>query len=152
MGELSPDNKQLTFTAFDPVQGRGHEVARVSTDGAAVNWDLSPDGSRIALAKFGESRIRILPVAGGEPRDIAVKAWRCSGNGFDWSADGKGFYVSRYSPRSATLLYVDLEGRATALWEQRGSGVTWGVPSPDGRHLAILGMAGDINVCMIENF
>ena len=50
------------------------------------------------------------------------------------------------------LLYVDLEGRATSLWQQKGSYGTWGVPSPDGSKLAILGTTVDQNVWMLENF
>ena len=41
--------------------------------------------------------------------------------------------------RGATLLYIDLNGRASALWEQNGGLRTWGVPSIDGRHVAMLG-------------
>src|SRR5215831_5680376 len=56
---------------------------------------------------------------------------------------GQGFYVSSSSPRGATLLYIDLKGKVSALWEQKGSWQTWGIPSPDGRHLAILGFTID---------
>jgi hypothetical protein len=69
-----------------------------------------------------------------------------------WAADGKGFYGSSRTPRGSTLLYVDLQGNARALWEQRGSDLTEGIPSPDGRHLAMLGMSQNHNMSMIENF
>jgi hypothetical protein len=51
-----------------------------------------------------------------------------------------------------TLLYIDLNGHASAVWEQKGGVQTWGVPSPDARHLAILGYTVDSNVWMLENF
>ena len=153
VAERAGDQKQLVFTAFDPVKGRGREVTRMATDRRSVYiWDLSPDGSQIAIvAPPGENRIRLLPLAGGEPRDLIVKGW----HGFrsvDWTPDGKGFYVGSSSLRGATLLYIDLKGDVSPVWEQKGSFRTWGVPSPDGRHLAILGYTVDSNVWMLENF
>ena len=153
LGEQTEDQKQLLFIAFDPVKGRGREVARIATNpGSQYNWDLSPDGSQIAEAIPGENRIRLLPVRGGQPRDIVINGWSDFNAGPDWAPDGKGFYVSSSSPRGATLLHVDLKGNVNALWEQKGSWQTWGVPSPDGRHLAILGLTVDSNVWMTENF
>jgi hypothetical protein len=151
VAERTEDEKQLVFTAFDPVKGRGREVARIPTDPAFhYSWDLSPDGSQIALAyPTGENRIRLLPLAGGAPHNLLVNGWSRFSAGPDWSPDGKAFYVGSSSPRGATLLYIDLEGYATALWEQKGSFETSGVPSPDGRHLAIESYTADSNVWML---
>ena len=153
VGERVGDQKQLVFTAFDPVKGRGREVTRMATDRRSVyNWSMSPDGSQVAIVvPPGENRIRLLPLAGGEPRDLIVKGWY----GFrsvDWAPDGKGFYVGSSSLRGATLLYIDLKGDVRPVCEQKGNFRTWGVPSPDGRHLAILGYTVDSNVWMLENF
>ena len=154
LGELTDDQKQVVLTAFDPMKGRGREVTRVATNpGFVYNWDLSPDGSQIALQfPNGENRIRLLPTAVGVPRDLVVSGWYGFRYGPDWAPDGKGFYVGSSSPTGATLLYIDLEGRASPVWEQQGSLGTWGVASPDGRHLAILGYTVDSNVWMLENF
>ena len=154
VGERTEDQKQIVFTTFDPVKGRGREVARIATDPRlGYHWNLSPDGSQIAMMfPAGENRIRLLPLAGGTPRDVVVNGW----SGFEsrpvWSPDGKGFYVGAWSPRGATLLYVDLEGHASPMWEQKGIISTWGVASPNGRHLATKGTTVDSNVWMIENF
>ena len=154
VAEQADDQKQLVFTAFDPIKGRGREVTRIATQpGFGYNFDLSPDGSLIALSfPAGENRIRLLPLAGGEPRDLVIKGLYGFSSGPDWAPDGEGFYVGSSSPRSGTLLYIDLNGHASALWEQKGSFQTWGVPSPDGRHLAIMGYTVDSNVWMLENF
>ena len=74
--------------------------------------------------------------------------------GLDWSADGKGLYCGSVSPLRRTLLYVDLQGNARVLWQYKaaGSGGIWGIPSPDGRYLAILGTASNSNVWMLEGF
>jgi Tol biopolymer transport system component len=153
LGEQTEDQKQLIFTAFDPVKGRGREVARIATNpGSGNNWDLSPDGSQIAEAVPGENRIRLVPVRGGQPYDLVLNRWSSFNAGPDWAPDGKGFYVSSSSPRGAALLHIDLKGNVSPLWEQKGSWQTWGVPSPDGLHLAILGFTVDSNVWMTENF
>jgi eukaryotic-like serine/threonine-protein kinase len=154
VGERTEDEKQLVFTAFDPVKGRGREVARIATDPALrYNWDLSPDGSQLALAyPTGENRIRLLPLSVGAPRDLVVNGWYGFTSGPDWSPDGKGVYVGSSSPRGATLLYIDLEGHSSTVWEQKGSFQTTGVPSPDGRHLAIESYTVASNVWMLENF
>jgi len=48
---------------------------------------------------------------------------------------------------------VDLKGNARVLWQYKGgSDAIWGVPSPDGRHLAIRGDATNSNVWVIEGF
>ena len=73
-------------------------------------------------------------------------------NSVDWSADGKSLFVSSQSPTAATLLHVDMEGRATPLWNQRGSWRTFAIAAPNGRELAIMGQTSNSNVWMIENF
>jgi serine/threonine protein kinase/Tol biopolymer transport system component len=153
MAEPSEDGSQLVFTAFDPVKGRGREVERITNDGQAENWDLSPDSSQLAmLFPPGGNRIRLLPLGGGAPRDLVVTGWYGFNSGPDWSPDGKGLYVGSSSPRGATLIYIDLSGHASAVWEQKGSFETWAAPSPDGRHLAILGYTVDSNAWLLENF
>ena len=50
IAERTADGQQLVLTAFDPIKGRGSELIRVRTDpAAAYKWDLSPDGTRIAI-------------------------------------------------------------------------------------------------------
>ncbi len=154
LGEQTDDDRQLIFTAFDPVKGRGREVTRISTDPRLqYNWNLSPDGSQIALEfPAGQNRIRLLSLTEGKRRDIAVDGWHGFTDGPEWSPDGKGFYIGVSSRRGATVLYVDLKGQASPVWEQKGGLQTWGVASPDGRHLAMLAWTVDSNVWIIENF
>jgi len=61
-------------------------------------------------------------------------------------------FVSTLEPGGAALLHVDLNGEARPNWRQPQSTVTWGLPSPDGRHLAILGSRSEANVWLIDNF
>ena len=154
MGEESEDQKQLVFTSFDVLKGRGRELTRIATlPGRVYNFGMSPDGSQIAVPfPPGENRIRLVSLRGDASRDLVANGYWGFDGAPDWSPDGKGFYVGSSSPRGATLLYIDLKGQVSALWEQKGSFWTWGDPSPDGRHLAILGETMDSNVWMIENF
>jgi Tol biopolymer transport system component len=160
--EETPDATQVIFSGFDPAHGRGQELTRINLPrpNPGYAWDLSPDGSRLAYAQYDlrEGRIQILPLAGGEAHEVYVKG-RSSFVSLNWAADGKGLLigvqVGTLIASGSPLLYVDLEGRAEDLWQQAPGGVwwgTWGVPSPDGRHLALLGYGFDSNVWMLENF
>jgi serine/threonine protein kinase/Tol biopolymer transport system component len=154
VGERTEDEKQLVFTAFDPVKGRGGEITRVETDPRAwYPWQLSPDGSQIAmLFPAEENRVRLMPLGAGAPRDSVVSGWHGLTDGPNWSPDGKGFYVGSSSPSGVTLLYIDVNGQASPVWEQKANLDIWTVPSPDGRHLAIEGWTVNSNVWMLENF
>jgi eukaryotic-like serine/threonine-protein kinase len=153
--EESQDRKQLTLTAFDPMEGRGKVLLAVQVDPAAqFASGLSPDGSIFALAKFNEPEIhiRLFSLSGGQGREITVKGWP-NITGLDWSPDGKGMYCSAISSQGSTLLYVDLQGSARVLWQHKGSyGTGWGIPSPDGRYVAINADVSSSNVWMVEGF
>jgi Tol biopolymer transport system component len=163
IAEPTGDHKQMIFTAFDPLQGRGRELARVDVDRSAdYAWDLSPDGARIAFLKreprsdgkiYGsEGPIRILSLNGEPQREIHIKGVNKFREYVDWAADGKGLIIARPAGTGAELLYVDLFGNSSVLWHQKGAVPVRGVPSPDGRHLAILCLGAYNNVWMIDNF
>jgi hypothetical protein len=154
LAQSSGDGKKIIFSAFDPLQGKPHEVVTLDVHPSGVhNWMPSPDGSRIVFGEFNplEGRIRLLSLKGDPERDLVVKGW-AGFNSVDWMADGKSFLVSSQSPTSSTLLHVDLQGHATPLWDQRGTWRTWAIAAPNGRELAIMGMTSGSNVWMIENF
>jgi Tol biopolymer transport system component len=153
--EVSQDQKKFTFTALDPVKGRG-KVLRTVEKNPSVHFAgsaLSPDGTTVAISQGGEAEIhiRLLSLSGGSDREITVKVWP-NITGLDWSHDGKGLYVGSVSPQGDTILYVDLKGHTWVLWQQKGGVYTWGAPSPDGRYLAILGGVTNSNVWMLEGF
>jgi Tol biopolymer transport system component len=164
--EESPDHKQLIFSATEPSkEPRRQELARVNLQPPVIrySWDLSSDGSRLAFAQSGErgisityppreGRIQILPLAGGEVREIKVSGWNGLSRLF-WAANGRGL-VSTSGGLGETLLYVDLEGHAQVIWQQKMPyyDENWGIPSPDGHHLAVLGYTTEANVWLLENF
>jgi eukaryotic-like serine/threonine-protein kinase len=152
IGERTPDRKQIIFTELDPVKGRGRELARSNTDLATdYHWDLSPDGTHIALLKHRDQSVQILSLNGRAPQDITSRE-RKTLSSVVWTADGKGLFVSSYTARGADMLYMDLQGNTRLLWEQPGGIEIYGVPSPDGRHLAMRGWNVEGNMWMMENF
>ena len=162
LSEESPDHKQLIFSAFDPSQGGRRELTRVNLNQpvAVYGWDVSADGSHLAFAQREdhEGRIQILPLAGGQAREVNVGGW-VGLSPLYWEPDGKALLVtaSGAAPPGDLLLHVDLEGRAQVVWQHKGvTGFNYeairGVPSPDGRHLAVLGYTNDSNVWLLENF
>jgi WD40 repeat protein len=144
----------LTITSFDPFKGRGSVLKTIETDPTvAYDWDLAPDGSKLAIYRVGEAeaRVRLISLDGGEDRESAVKGWGDL-QSIDWSPDGKAFYCGSVSQEGATLLRIDLQGHAWVLWHQKGATATWAPPSPDGRHLAVLGQIVNSNLWMLEGF
>jgi len=141
-------NNELVFSAFDAQKGRDRELFRVERD---PWWELSPDGSLLAVFA-GENdvvKIRIFSSAGELQREMPQILGRFWGAG--WSHDGQGLYVATGTRR--VLLYIGLENPNQEVVSQQE---TWfpgnPTPSPDGRHLALLGFTQDFNVWMLENF
>jgi eukaryotic-like serine/threonine-protein kinase len=169
LAERTTDGKQLIFTAFDSLRGRGRELAKFDIDRAAATtyvWDLSPDGTRVAILKYSEGRIHVLPLGGQASQQIDVKGWK-NLQSVSWAANGKGLFASSLTTGSAVLLHVDFRGKARLLWEQKGSispagrpwdeplggpSAPWAIPSPDGRHVAIYSWTLSANMWMMENF
>ena len=151
--EASQDDKQFTVTAFDPLKGRDQVLRTIQKDPATYHSGLSPDGSTFAISKTGEADIHIclLPLAGGSDGEVTVKGWPNLTDLF-WASNGKGFYCGSAATQGRTLLYVDLKGNAKVLWRFKGTGEFWGVPSPDGRYVAIQAPVYNSNAWMLEGF
>ncbi|MBV9295133.1 MAG: protein kinase [Acidobacteriaceae bacterium] len=157
--ERSKDTKSFALTAFDPIHGRGKLLRTVPRDPGFYRYTdaLSPDGSTFALAKGGESEthIRLLSLTDGADREIIAKGV-ANITGLDWSADGKGIYCSSQSSQAATLFHVALSGNSQVLWQTKGGAGfntnLFGIPSPDGRYIAIHAGAISSNVWMVQGF
>ncbi len=152
IAEQSQDGKQLIFTAFDALGGRGKEITTLEIDpGGDYVWELSPDGTRIAILKSSEAKISFLSLGREARREIPVRGWN-SLDAVAWTANGTGLLVSSRIERASVLLYADLQGNSQVLWKHEGGMATFGIPSPDGRHLAMLGQTLNSNIWMMENF
>jgi DNA-binding winged helix-turn-helix (wHTH) protein/Tol biopolymer transport system component len=154
LDERSLDGRQVIITAFDPLKGRGRLLRTVNVDPGSPYYLGGIQGaSTLALLKAGAAsgRIRLLSLTGRADRNIIVRGWGNIWN-VDWSPQSKFFYCGSASPRQATLLRVDSEGRARVLWTQNGLSRASGVPSPDSRLLAISAQTTKTNVWMLQDF
>jgi serine/threonine protein kinase len=157
-GPPSAGKNELVIAAFDPRSGPGKELVRIPLEvgtsagiGFDYWWQLSPDGSRIGIVKRHGNQIQLVPLGGGQTRTITTKGYSDLLD-LNWAMDSQSMFVSTLEPDGATVLHVDLNGDAQRVWHQSQAVFTWGLPSPDGRHLAILGSNSEANVWMIDNF
>ena len=144
---------KLIFTALDPVRGRRGEIFRLASDPAgSVAWDLSRDGSTLAIVGLDEikDRIRLVDVQTGSARSISVGD-SANLSGISWSADGRSWFITSSSVRGAALLRVRVNGEISELWKTPNI-VGSPVASPDGRNLAFTVLTHNSNAWMIENF
>jgi eukaryotic-like serine/threonine-protein kinase len=165
LAEVTPDHTELVFTEVDPMSGRRGERARFGigpSRSSQYDWDVSPDGSRIAILKQSEATITLLSLIDNSSRHISVRAGPKLYS-LDWNAGGDGLFVSALVNGGSALLHLDLNGDAQKLWYVEGGIRRPGdlflpplaphaVPSPDGRHLAIQSQTVSANIWLLENF
>jgi Tol biopolymer transport system component len=152
------NGSELVVDSFDPLSGKGKELRRVPVEpgrsaevGFDYAWQLSPDGSEIAIMRRHQNQIRLVPVDGSPERIITLRGYPDLGD-LSWDLDSRSLFVSPYDPGHSVLLRVDFNGNARRLW--RGPQINPLLPamSPDRRHLAINNESHQANVWMIENF
>jgi Tol biopolymer transport system component len=152
-----PHGSRIVFHALDPVQGKGRRLAdiRYTSPNAGYEWDVSPDGSQIALLDLDDrgARIVIISTSDGSSKPIPLEPGAGKPLSISWAADGKGFYVSSRGYEAWDLLYLTMAGKVRTLWHPNAR--QWVVnpkPSPDGKHLAFNVESFDANVWLIDNF
>ena len=143
----------VVVSEVDPAKGtKGREIYRDSAVKFAgpdvspdAKWLATPSGTKIILRSFA---------TGAVVREIAVHGATSAMNlvNLDYAADGKGFFASQTTPTETRQLYVDLSGKASVLWRQSGKSTVWGIPSPDGKYLAMMVYTDDSNVYTLDDF
>lgn len=159
VAEQSDDKKEMIVTTLDPIKGRGQELARFAID---PNMDIShylqgrvsPDGAYLLALRGAKGPIEIRSLSGGRSRIIQpvnVENLLVVG----WAADGNGFFATNRTKYGSEILHVDLQGNTRFLYKSSSKsyvGACGGVPSPDGRHLAIYDLQQSANMWMMESF
>ena len=158
-------NQQLFFS-FDPATGANMELKSASgidRDSDLPNWELSPNGKYLArsiLKPNQDAAIRIFSIADGSDNTVEVRGWPVL-IGIYWSADGKKLWAGGVNPKRAgfggantcPLLEIGLDGKVRVMASLSDVCFYVGIPSPDGRYVAIEGAKADnSNVWLVQNF
>jgi hypothetical protein len=109
LGEAN--ERQFIFSEFDPLGGSKRELARLEMDPSILFvWDLSPDGSRVAVAERLQQngRIRIVDLGTAALREIPI-SW-VNLDSIGWAADAQALFVTSWSSLGESLLRVALDG------------------------------------------
>jgi DNA-binding winged helix-turn-helix (wHTH) protein/Tol biopolymer transport system component len=153
----SADRAFVVFSDFDPITGKGKDLTKIATpvDFGTIyySWDLSPDGSEIALGEPGErgTRIRIISLVGAPERQVTVSGWR-DFKSIRWAADGTGFFLLVETNDMSTFLRVDHLGNARVLVDKNRQIHFDFAPSPDGRWFAFAEVDLSANVFLFSGF
>ncbi len=149
---MVPDQTQIVITAFNPVTASPKEFMRIPVEaGAQYDWALSPNGREIAIVKeeLTGCNVRLLDVGKDEEHTIPLSGiLNCTS--LDWAWDSMSMFIAGSRAGTLTLLRVAKDGKVQPLWTQPHASGTWGVPSPDGRYLAIRSDSTDANVWSID--
>ena len=145
---------QLIFFALDPTNGPGAELAETKLGmPEMLEWSISPEGSRIAVASQDQLReqIRILDPLNGTERNIQLphdwKVWS-----LNWTSDGSALFAA-VQTTGYFLARIDLNGKIQMLLDRgRAQWLSNPSPSPDGRYLAFSQRTFESNVWLMENF
>ena len=146
--EPTEDGKHMVVTAFDPLEGRGAELAEFDVGPGQRYGVLSPDGTRIA--KTGPAGLITIFFLRGRSTQVIKVRGRNDLQTSSWAGDGKSLFVLAGVNPKLAILNVDLRGNAHFLRDH-----VWpsDLPaSPDGRHLAFMSQTEESNMWMMENF
>jgi DNA-binding winged helix-turn-helix (wHTH) protein/Tol biopolymer transport system component len=151
-------DQEFVYYALDPIRGKGAELTRRKwTPSVMGDWDISPDSCVLAYPSHDsfDTRISLLPLRSSgcvsKPRDISLtgvhRIW-----GVVWDAEGTGLYVALADWKTfdgkAPLLFTDLKGNSRQILKTVG--ISWAVPSPDGKRLAFWMATPDRNVWRVQ--
>jgi len=145
---LSQDQgNEILFYPLDPVRGKGDRLlAKIQRRPNYFSWDVSPDGSGLAVV---DTRKKILILADGAWRELPIEERWGNLVSIAWSADGKGFFVTS---GEHGVLHVTTGGKVNALTHgDFGQWLEHPVVSPDGKYLAFQAQTNNFNAWMIEN-
>jgi Tol biopolymer transport system component len=146
----------LIFYSFDPVKGKGKELARTKLPrpGDDLDWSVSPDGLRIAIStpRLLGAQVRVLDTRNGTEHTLKLAEgwfiWSMS-----WAASSDAVFLGAQSKEGYSLARLDLNGNFRVLLN-RGRNQWLGrvVPAPDGHRLAFAQQSFEGNAWLLENF
>ena len=166
--EFSPDGNALFYRKGDSLMTRDLETGQEKeilefpglTQGKVfVNWDLSPDGKRFAIAERSpetDVRLRTVSATGGEPKELFHKSGKAI-PAVEWAPDGQGvlflMLMSKKGPEGTELWHISAEGGEPRKLLDLGPG--WWGPlrvHPDGKRIALSRATSKSELWAMENF
>ena len=96
-------------------------------------------------------QIRIVSLRGEPTLEFQVKDAPSLMNSL-WAADGKALFVGAEESGGYALWRIGLDGKAQPVIANHTPDAILGLPSPDGRNLAVMAVTNNQNVWMMENF
>jgi hypothetical protein len=160
--ERTLDQKEIVFTALNPLSGPGREIARIATaslpnesvcgpDDVCYPWALSRDGGTIAVHGHRSNHFEVITTKTGRTGSLDVHDWSVQ-DLVSWSASGDGLFVSAVRGQDALIRYVGLNGETRVVLHETGTLRTTAFASPDSQRLAVMRWRESRNVWMIDNF
>jgi Tol biopolymer transport system component len=148
---------KVVFSRLDPLKDEGEPFySRAKTANESELFALSPDGTQLAMSlRTGAANfIRTVKFDGTDRvLNTADIPTREPTDALQWSADGKGWFAEVASPTRSSLnanrlYFIDRSGKETLLG--RSNGRIYGIPSPDGKKLAVMETTGDSNIWSLQ--
>lgn len=146
------NEKQIVFSAFDPVKGRKAELVKVPFNRVRTGWDLSPDGMRLAISEFSyhKGEINLVPVDGGARQKISAMPWTELIT-VAWAADGRSLFLASFSSRGTAIVHLDLAGHSKLLFKPIWHILTLEA-SPGGKYIAFGPVISNSNAWTMSSF
>jgi beta-lactamase regulating signal transducer with metallopeptidase domain/Tol biopolymer transport system component len=162
-----PDTQQARLMARDPGSGNEKELFRVenASNAQSLNYALSPDGRRLALATFETKhspmtlirRILTMPAQGGEPKELLKDENLRQYPLIAWTPDGQFLLFNSSSEGSYAIWLIPAGGglaRELCRPQTMMYGALWSALDvhPDGRRIAFDCYEYRHEVWAMENF
>ena len=144
--------EQIVFSLFDPVKGRKAELVKVPFHRVHTGWDLSPDGTRVAIIEFNyqKGEVSLVPLNGSASQKISAMPWTELIT-VAWAADGKSLFLASFSSRGTAIVHLDFAGHAKLLFKPNWHILTL-EPSPGGNSLAFGPLISNSNAWTMGSF
>ncbi|MCK4785227.1 MAG: PD40 domain-containing protein, partial [Desulfobacteraceae bacterium] len=151
-------NSKISKILFRDIEtGRENVFYRSPSDEFIFNIALSPDGQSLALRRVGPTSLKIVPVAGGEPRELPeFEKVATIHKPIAWTADSKYILFSGNEPGGGKhpLYRISVDSGKTEKLGLKMNRYFALSAHPDGQRILISGSesASESEVWVMENF
>jgi DNA-binding winged helix-turn-helix (wHTH) protein/Tol biopolymer transport system component len=148
VGELNGGHYR--FSTFDPVAQTGKNLLPITGPEEHLQWDLSPDGSLLAIAVEGTDRVRIVDLAGQQRAQLSLHE-NLGLMTVTWVPDGSGIVITGSTvtgPAAFKVLCVR-EGVPKTLWSSDHQRLSSPFFSEDGKRITFASYQVESNAWLL---